>query len=117
MAVYKYRRNCELSRCKKVFYTNRKDQRFCCDDHRIEWHQTQKKTASDILSRIQRLEYEVEKLKSRSFEIGPAKDLKFTVPDPIKKSGKGGQRGKKGKENQARKEEGSKELSSTKAQG
>lgn len=56
-----------------------------------------------MLRRIEVLEYEVKKLKEnwtdQSYEIGISKELKFTVPDPDKKSGKGGKLNREKKEN------------------
>lgn len=70
MPEYKYKRICELARCSKPFGTNRKNQKFCCYAHRIEYHQTQKKEVSDMLRRIELLEKEVKDLRDKYDIVG-----------------------------------------------
>ena len=42
---FKYTRKCDLNlikECDVIFKTNRKNRRFCCDDHRYKWHNSMK---------------------------------------------------------------------------
>ncbi len=42
---FKYTRTCDLNlikKCSVEFKTNRKNKRFCCDDHRYQWHNSMK---------------------------------------------------------------------------
>ena len=41
LKTYKYTRKCllhEIKKCDVVIHTNRINQKFCCDDHRYQWH-------------------------------------------------------------------------------
>ncbi len=42
---FAYTRKCllhKIKKCNKIIYTNRINQRFCCDDHRYQWHNSMK---------------------------------------------------------------------------
>lgn len=62
MPEYKYSRICLLARCSKPFKTNRENQKFHETECRIEYHQTQKKEAADMLRRIEKLEDDFKQL-------------------------------------------------------
>lgn len=61
MPEYRYQKVCQLSRCSKVFGTNRKWQLFCERAHAIEYNQTEIRDAKALAKRVSDLEREIHK--------------------------------------------------------
>ena len=59
MAEYRYQKICKLSRCHKVFGTNRDWQLFCERDHALEYNQKEIKDAKALSKRVSDLEREI----------------------------------------------------------
>ena len=63
MPEYRYQKICQLTRCRKVFGTNRKWQKYCARSHAIEYNQTEPKDMKILADRIKALEKEISKKK------------------------------------------------------
>lgn len=63
MSEYRYQKICRLSRCRKVFGTNRDWQLFCERDHAIEYNQIEIKDQKKLANRVKVLEEEILKKK------------------------------------------------------
>lgn len=62
---FKYQRKCRLARCHKDFGTNRKNQLFCLDLHRIEYHELKRKKARFFSTQLKKLEAELNELSEK----------------------------------------------------
>ena len=61
----RFKRFCELERCKKEFETNYKQQIFCEPDHQREYHETRRSEQRAIAKRITRIERENKEIKEK----------------------------------------------------
>jgi len=61
---YRYQRKCSLSRCKKDFGTNLKNQKFCESAHRIEYHEARRKAIRSFHKRLNKLRKDLEQIAS-----------------------------------------------------
>ena len=66
MAEYRYQKICQLSRCQKVFGTNRKWQKFCKRPHAIEYNQIEIRNTKILANRVKALEEEILKKKKEN---------------------------------------------------
>lgn len=70
---FAYTRKCllhEIKKCNKIIHTNRINQKFCCDSHRYQWHNSMKA----LFRRVTKLEITVDGLERTSKAFGENMD-------------------------------------------
>ncbi len=93
---YKYQRKCRLPRCNKDFGTNRKNQLFCLDLHRIEFHEVKRKKRRALSRRMRKLQRELENLREEVDKaMKKAVRESGSLADLLSHKKGGGARGKK----------------------